>query len=251
MNAFLVFMHKELLEQARTYKTAIMLAVFALFGMLSPLLAKIMPDVLASAGLAISLPEPSWIDAYAQFFKNMTQMGLCVLLLVFSGTVSAEVSRGTLINVLSKGVSRSTVILAKYAAALFLWTASYLTSLLLCQIYTSYLFGSIPAGQLAFSLLCLWLFGVFVLALLLAASTLVNGNYAGLLLTGGALVGLLMLNLFPVLARFSPIALASQNVALLQNTVSARQLLPNVASSLLLVPLLLLLALRAFARKQL
>lgn len=251
MNVFLVFVRKELMEQARTYKAAIMLSVFAVFGMLSPLLAKIMPDVLTSAGLVISLPEPSWLDAYAQLFKNTTQMGLIVVLLVFSGTVSLEVSRGTLINVLSKGVSRGTVIMAKYVAALLLWTASYLVSLLLCQFYTGYLFGDFPTAQLGFALACLWLFGAFALGLLLAASTLVNGHYAGLLLTGSMLVLLLVLDFFPWFAKFSPIALAAQNVALLQNLVETKALLPNIVSTLVLTCLLLFIALRSFAHKQL
>ncbi len=251
MNVFLVLVRKELMEQARTYKAAIMLSVFAMFGMLSPLLAKIMPDVLASAGLAISLPEPSWLDAYAQLFKNTTQMGLIVMLLVFSGTVSLEVSKGTLINVLSKGVSRGTVIIAKYVAALLLWTASYFASLSLCRVYTGYLFGDYPTAQLGFSLACLWLFGAFVLGLLLAASTLVNGHYAGLLLTGSVLLALLILDFFPWFTRLSPIALAAQNVALLQRLVEAKALLPNIVSTLGLTCLLLLLALRSFAQKQL
>lgn len=39
------FIKKECMEQTPTYKTLIMLAVFFLFGMMSPLLARLMPGL--------------------------------------------------------------------------------------------------------------------------------------------------------------------------------------------------------------
>lgn len=43
MRGYLAFVKKELLEQVRTYKLLILLLVFFIFGMLSPLMAKLMP----------------------------------------------------------------------------------------------------------------------------------------------------------------------------------------------------------------
>ena len=47
MRGYLAFVKKELLEQVRTYKLLILLLVFFIFGMLSPLMAKLMPEILS------------------------------------------------------------------------------------------------------------------------------------------------------------------------------------------------------------
>ncbi|MBK8434017.1 MAG: hypothetical protein IPL28_23205 [Chloroflexi bacterium] len=79
---------------------------------------------MAIEGVSITVPEPTAVDAYSQLFKNLTQMGMIVLLLVFGGMLSNEIARGTLLNMLTKGLSRHAVILAKYTVALLLWTAA-------------------------------------------------------------------------------------------------------------------------------
>lgn len=56
-------------------------------------------------------------------------MGLIVLVLLFSGTLTTELSKGTLINVLTKGLTRYAVILAKYTVALVLWSFALLMAL--------------------------------------------------------------------------------------------------------------------------
>lgn len=132
MRGYLAFVKKELLEQVRTYKLLILLLVFFIFGMLSPLMAKLMPEILSQMpmdGITITIPDPTAIDSYSQFFKNLTQMGLIVLVLLFSGTLTTELSKGTLINVLTKGVTRYAVILAKYTVALVLWSFALLMAL--------------------------------------------------------------------------------------------------------------------------
>ena len=139
MNHYLVFLKKELVEHARTYKLLIMLVVFTIFGITNPLIAKLTPELLASfmpEGMSMTIPEPTALDSWAQFFKNTQQMGMIVLVLVFSGVLSSEISRGTLINLLTKGLSRQAVILAKYSAMLLVWSLSILLSAALTWVYT-------------------------------------------------------------------------------------------------------------------
>jgi len=76
--------------------------IFIIFGITNPLIAKLMPEIVGSLvtdGVVITLPEPTAYDAWAQFFKNATQMGLFVMVILFSGVLSSELSKGTLINV--------------------------------------------------------------------------------------------------------------------------------------------------------
>ncbi len=125
MRAYVAFIKKEGLELVRTYKLLLMILIFFAFGVMSPLMAKLMPDLmsqLVTEGIEISLPEPSAIDSYAQFFKNLTQMGLMVIVLMFSGTLTQELGKGTLVHLVTKGLAKSTVLLAKYTVSGLSWT---------------------------------------------------------------------------------------------------------------------------------
>jgi ABC-2 type transport system permease protein len=71
MRSYIAFTKKELLEQLRTYKCLIILSVFFILGMMSPLFAKLMPDIIGGMeieGIQITIPEPTAVDAYTQFF---------------------------------------------------------------------------------------------------------------------------------------------------------------------------------------
>lgn len=113
MKAYFAFTQKELLESLRTYKLLIMIIVFMFFGMLGPLTAKLTPQILESlmpAGMQVTMGEPTAFDSWAQFFKNVSQMGFIVVAILFSGIMANEFNRGTLIHPLTKGLPRSTVI---------------------------------------------------------------------------------------------------------------------------------------------
>lgn len=231
MNGYFAFTKKELVESWKTSRALIMLAVFFLFGMMSPLLAKLMPEIMAGvdmAGLVIKIPEPTVLDAYGQFFKNLTQMGLIVFLLVFSGMLSHEITRGTLINMLTKGLSRSAVILAKFSVSLLIWTVSLALAGATTYGYTVWLFQDGSANNLLFALFCLWLFGAFILAAILLSSTLIRGSLGGLGLTAGLLIVLLLLGIFPGLEKWNPVSLAAKNVQLMAGTVAVRSLGPVI-----------------------
>lgn len=254
MRGLSAFIRKEFLEQLRTYKVLIMFAVFLLFGMASPLTAKLLPDIISSLGvegMTITFPEPTYIDAYTQFFKNTTQMGMIVLLLVFSGSIPQEVSKGTLINMLSKGLPRPAVIFAKYIAGTALWTASYAAAAAACWGYTVFLFGSFAGQNLLFSFFCLWLFGAFVLAVLMFAGTITKGHYGGLLAAVAILAVLLFLGIIPDKHMLNPMSLASVNVPLLQGTVSPAQVMNAVWTAVASVAACLGAAVLIFRKKKL
>lgn len=231
MKGYIAFTKKELIEQARTYKWLIILAVFFIFGMMSPLLAKIMPDLLSGMdiqGAKLVVPPAKVTDAYAQFFKNMTQMGTFAVLLVFGGTVSNELVKGTLINILSKGLPRHTVLLAKYTAAVILWTVGYIISVATAYGYSIYLFDNAQVVNLFFSAFCLWLFGCFILAMIFLSSTIAPGNFGGLVLTAVILASLLMISMLPDTAKYNPITLASKNTALISGTQAPKELVLTI-----------------------
>ncbi len=250
----LAFLRKEFLEQIRTGKGLILLSVFFLFGMTSPLLAKLLPEILGSMdlqGVKLVLPEPTAIDAYAQFFKNFTQMGILILLLIFGQTLSSELTKGTLINILAKGLPRSSVLLSKYIAAVTLWTIGYAMAAGVTVGYTVYLFQAAGIQHLFLAFACLWLFGCLVLAFVLLSAAIIPGSFGGLVLTAVLILLMLMLGILPAAAQFNPVTLASENMGLITGMTKPDSLITPMIITIVLTLGSLASAIVIFNKKRL
>jgi len=195
MNFFTVF-RKEWMEQLRTNRLLIVAAVLVVFGLASPLLAKVTPDLLKSipnipAGLADLIPTPSVTDAVGQYVKNMSQFGILLAVLMSMGNVAQEKEHGTAAMLLTHPVSRLNFLLAKFIALGIVFALSLAVAAVGCWYYTMLLFEGLPWGPyLALNGLMLMVFLVYI-AVTLLCSTLVRtqGAAAGLAFAALVLVG--------------------------------------------------------------
>jgi ABC-2 type transport system permease protein len=77
LSGLIAALRKEALEQFRTYRFLVIAAVLIAFGLLSPLLAKLTPELFklipGGAQFAGLIPEPTVLDAFAQYIKNINQ----------------------------------------------------------------------------------------------------------------------------------------------------------------------------------
>lgn len=229
MKAFWAFTKKELIEYWRTYKILILILVFLLFGMMNPVLAKFTPEIIKAAGVDINLPDPTAMDSWAQFFKNVGQMGMLVVIIVFSGIVANELSKGTLITILTKGLTRRTVILSKYLVASVLWTLAYLLCLAVTYGYTAVFWSMEGMHQVFWVFFGLWLYIEFLIALLILGGVLLKNTLGSLLLTGGVVLVLTILSIFPDLHEFNPMTIASDNQSLLMGLSKVSEIYPAFA----------------------
>ena len=253
MKNYMTFMKKEFFEGTKNYKLLVLAAVFMLLGIMNPLFAKFTPEILAMAmpeGMPFELPTPTAFDSWLQFFGNMTQIGMLIIVIVFGGIVSSEISRGTLVNLLTKGLSRTAVIMAKYTYIAVIWTFCTAVSFLLTRAYTAYFFPGEVVPNLFASVLMLWLFGVFLMALVLLASTIARKTSVGLLYTGGVIVVAAILNIFNAIRPYNPMSLAADNMAIIQGTKEISELYPAVIICILMTMLLVATSVTLFRKKQ-
>lgn len=224
MKDFRIFFIKELSESVKTYKALILGAVFVILGMMSPLLAKLMPEILSMglSELKLELPQPTALDAWTQFFKNTDQIGILAMVILFAGILSSEITKGTLINLLTKGLSRTAVILSKYSAIVCLWSVCYGISFALNWGYTVWLFpqNTVDGKNVLCGGVCLWMFGVFLLAVLILGASLFRSIYGCLLFTGFAAALGIFLNLLPQ-RSWSPFACLAYPAELACGTLAA------------------------------
>jgi ABC-2 type transport system permease protein len=206
---FIIVLQKELLEQWRTYKFLIVAAVFVVFGLASPLLAKLTPELLKSIpdmppGLADAIPAPTLTDAVTQYVKNMSQFGILLALLMTMGAVVQEKERGTAAMLLTRRVSRETFVLAKFVATALVFAATLTLAALGCWYYTYLLFGAldgIPFLQL--NALMLVVFLVYI-AIALFCSTLAKTQAAAGGFAFGALILISGIGALPRVSEYFP-----------------------------------------------
>lgn len=250
---FLAVLRKELLEQWRTRRLLVVSAVFAVFGLASPLLAKFTPELLRSipdvpAELLAAIPAPSISDAIAQYIKNMSQFGILLALLIPMGVVVQEKERGTAAFFLTRPVSRETFLLAKYTALVLGFSLGLLLAALGCWYYTRILFGALPWGPyLALNGLMLVVFLVYM-ALALLASTLARSNGTAVALAFGALVLVGGIGSLPRLSEYFPGRLFAWGSALVLG--GAQSAWPALGLSLGLIAACLLAAVLVFRRQE-
>jgi ABC-2 type transport system permease protein len=253
VNSFFVFTQKELKEQVRTYKGAVVAIILLLFGMTSPLLAKLTPEIfkMADLGVAIKIPDPTYLDAYAQFFKNIGQMVLIILMLIYSGSVVSETTKGTTSIMLTKRLSRSSFVLSKFLSAVIVWTLSYAASAALCIVYTIYLFPSGKPQYLLLSLACMWLFGILTLAIAIFSSAVFK-NFALAAVASFCIWGLtLVVSTIPKVKDYAPALIGTANTQLIGGGLSPDKLLFPVLTGLAATALLMTGACLIFHRREL
>ena len=253
MKIFYSFCKKEALESLRTYRLVIMLAAFVLFGIMSPLLAKMTPDLVNSSlgnGMTFQMPEPTAMDAWGQFFKNIGQMGILVLAIVFCGITATELSKGTLVNILTKGMRRSTVILSKLTVSAMIWTVSYCLSLAVNYVYIIYFWGNAQVSNAFLALVSPWAFGLLLITLMILGGICFKNILGSLLFAAGAIVIMSLLNIVPITQKYNPISLSGGPVNLLSGQSVPGDIVPALAVCLAVILICTSASILIFNRKQ-
>ncbi|HOP10189.1 MAG TPA: ABC transporter permease [Oscillospiraceae bacterium] len=250
---YTAFLKKELTESSRTHKLLILVIVFLLFGIMSPVTAKILPDIMSSVmpeDMILTLPTPTALDSWGQFFKNVSQMGLIVVVLVFGGIMAGEFSKGTLVNMLTKGLSRPVVILSKFTSAVLIWTAIYALCFGVAYAYTAYFWSMDNVSNLFLSTAGLWVYGVLLITELILGGILFKGNYGGLLFTFGLVAVTLLVSIAPTWNKYNPISCGNLNTGLLSGQVAPADFYPAMIVCGGLIALFLTAAILVFNKKQ-
>ena len=248
-----MLVRKELLEQVRTMRLLILLIVFVLFGVISPVTAKYLPDLLKTlggSGLTFTLPTPTTADAVDQLLKNVSQFGILAAILLAMGSVATEKERGTAAFVLSKPVSRAAFLTAKLVAIAVDLLIAVAGATAAGAIYTAILFQPLALDGVIGMAVLLWLSLVVFAALTFVGSTVTRSAPGGAGVGFALLVITGILGALPTIGPFMPGSLSApaRALALGQDAGSAiGPILVNIA----LVPVLGAAAWLSFRRQEL
>jgi ABC-2 type transport system permease protein len=257
MSGFGILLRKELTEAWRTRRLPGLAVLFVVVGIVSPLTARYLNEIIglmmAGETLPIPLPEPSAAMALEQLQKNLGQLGALAAIALAMGAVSGELDRGTAALVLAQPATRAAFLGAKLVALGIVLAACTALAVLIAWVYTAILFEPLPLGGwlamavLSWLALCAWA------ALTFLASTVTGSTTAAAGLGFVALIGLSLVAVVPALDRLLPTGLARPAMALASGsgTVGSGELATAVAGTLVLLGACAAASVAAFRRREL
>lgn len=215
MKQLVAFTRKEFMEIIRTGKIYILLIIFVIFGIMNPAMAKLTPmifELLAESmeeqGIIIGNVVVTAITSWEQYYKN-APMEFIVIVVMFGGILTNEYQKGTLINMLTKGLPRWKVIVSKSIAILFTWTLCYWLSFGITYSYNEYFWDNSIASHVFFAASGSYLLGIWLISIIILSSVFLNSGPAVLLTTGAVYVVTNLLSMIPDVADYLPTKLAS------------------------------------------
>jgi ABC-2 type transport system permease protein len=257
MNGFGVLVRKELLEAWRTRRLPVLAVLFLVVGIISPLTARYLNEILAAAlgdQLPVVLPEPTAAMAIEQVQKNLGQLGALAAIALAMGSVASELDRGTAALVLAQPATRPAFLLAKLVGIAVVLGVCTMLAMGVAWAYTAVLFEALPVGGfLAFAVLS-WLALFAWGALTFLASTVTGSTMAAAGLGFVGLIGVSLIAVVPALDRLLPTGLAAPAAMLATGqaaSIDVGALATSVVGTILLVAACAGIAVAAFRRREL
>ena len=254
MIQLMAFVKKEWTEVLRTGKFVMIAVLFILFGVMNPAIAKLTPwmmeafsESLKGSGLTVTEAKVDALTSWMQFYKNVP-VALIVFLLMFSGILAVEYQKGTLINMITKGLSRWKIVLSKSVVLLFLWSFGYWMCYGITYVYNAYFWDNSIAKDVGFAAFCVYMLGVWLIALMMLMSTLFSAGSAVAVGTGGVFFVLYLFSMLPDLKEYLPSYLMSAS-GLLSGAGEAGDYTTALLVAAVLAVIQLVVAILVFNRK--
>ena len=256
MKTLIAFTKKEFMEQRRSGKMPFLTILFVVFGIMNPAIAKLTPwlmemfaDSLAQSGMTVTAVTVTAMDSWVQFFKNIP-MALIAFVLLESSIFTKEYQTGTLILSLTKGLSRKAVVISKTIILSLFWTAGYWLCFCITYGYNAYFWDNSIAQNLLFACVSWWLFGLWILALVVLFSCVFTSNSGVLLGTAGVALVTYLLSLLPKFGKYLPVKLADGN-SLIYGIAETRDYFPSFIITAVVCIVCFITGIAVFNKKQL
>lgn len=246
----------EWMRLARTKRWIALLGVYLFFGLLGPLTARYLGEILDLAGgdlegATIVLPPPVPADGMSQYVGNALQIGTLVAVVVAAGALAFDATPEMGIFLRTRVANVRTLLTPRFVVTVAAVVGSFVLGGLAAWYETWALIGALHAGDVLAGLLLGSLFLVFVVALVAA----VAGRTSSVL--GTVMISILLLLVMPIfgvaeaIGRWLPSHLGGALAAIPAGVQSVGDYLPATAVTVVATVALLYLAVRFAASREL
>lgn len=179
MKTFLHLLRKEIRGLIRTRRVLIVVLVFGGFGALAPVMARLLPEMVAAVDPAAAGGQQVTVrDAIVQFVNLVSQLGSLALIFLTMGLVCTDKSDGTMAFLVVKPVSRNAIILAKFLSVVGLALLGALVAAGAFVVTTPLVLGAAVPWVFAGTVALVFVFAVTTVAIVLPVSTIFHSQAA-------------------------------------------------------------------------
>jgi len=252
MTGFGAFLRKDLREIVRTWRIWVLPGFIAFEAFTGPPTARYtreLLETLGGGGFGGLVPEPTWVDSYAQWTKNLSQLVTIALLIALGSAISGEKRNGTAVMVLTKPVSRAGFVASKFLSTAILLAGATLVGMVVTWGMTLIWFPDAPFGPLLAATLAWLLFALLLVAVVLTGSAAVDSGAGAAGIGLGFWFLLMIAGIWGPMLRWTPAGMVNAPVTLGAG-IEVEILWPAVTTALL-TALMVTSAVRVFQRREL
>ena len=227
MRGFGTFYKKEITEIIRTYKALVLGIISFIMAIMNPLIAKLTPwlmeqlsDQMKEQGFQVGKITVTANHSWEQFQKNFSTLLIVIIIMLCSSYVK-EYSKGTLIPLVTKGLTRTSVVLSKLLTQILLWTACFGVYLGVSWGYTAYYWNGPDAKLILWMSFFYWLFGLFLIAWIAFFSSFLISTMQVLMGVGIVYFIYMMLGMIGKIKEYLPTWLLSSGDILSKNQIAS------------------------------
>ncbi len=242
----------EVLRMVRTHRWMMVVGVYLLFGLLGPVTARYMGEIIRrfGGGVEVVLADPTPVDGVLQFVSNASQLGLLAVIVVAAGALAVD-ARPEAAAFLRARVAepwrllapRYTVVTATTVLALVIGTVAM-------WAVTAVLLGSLPPGAIVIGTVFGAVYVAFAVAMVAAVAGFTRSVIATVFTAVGVAILLPVFGLFPSVNRFLPSRLINAVVEMSAGAPFS-DYVPALLVATFVTPALLWLAARRLAAREL
>jgi ABC-2 type transport system permease protein len=233
----------ERLRMTRTPRAIALGAVYLFFGLLGPVTAKYLQDIVnrVQSGVQVIIAPPTPKDGIANYIGQASQTGLVVVVVIAAGALTFDARRGLSTFLRTRVDNMWQLIAPRFAVNAAAAVTAYTLGTLAAWYETALLLGSPPAGAMLAGLLCGSAYLIFAVSVTTAAASVARSTLATVGITLGALLALPILGIAGPLHAWLPSTLVTAPVALLGSS-DLGDYLPALATAAIGSALLLAVA---------
>lgn len=207
----------EWLRLFRTPRWIALFGVYLVFGLLGPVTAKYLADILqrVQSEMTILVPAPQPRDGIVNYLGQVTQTGLVVVVVIAAGALAFDSRRGIAVFLRTRTSSMWRLLEPRLLVPIVAAVLAYAVGLLAAWYETALLLGPLPPGAMLAGFICQAGYLAFVVTVVAAAAAVTRGV---LPTVGTALGGLILLSVagsVSAIHRWLPSTLAGAQAELL------------------------------------
>ncbi len=233
----------EILRVLRTRRWLALTSVYVIFGLLGPITAKYLPDILKAAGgnasgVTFTFPDPVPSDGFVQYVSNAVQIGTIVAVVVAAGALAFDAIPEMGVFLRTRVSDLWSILVPRLVVSFVVASGAFVLGTLTAWYETRTLLGSVPAERVLVGMALGILFLGLVVALVAAVAQWMRGVLATVMTSLVILLVFPIVGVVPAIGAWMPTRLGSALADVAVNGVSGDLWKPTLVAVAAIVGLI-------------